>query len=307
MNIRVNQDILVIILSVFVIIAGANYIVNNVGQLTNQKHASGERISVSEKVRHRPLTTALEDDLGMTPEEFFSVSITDRKLEGPVYPGAQLSSTVDDGKAAACTLGFLAKDQAGPLALLSDHCTDKVVMDPSTIQVAASNGFATNLGVTVWSSRRTADKEFDLQAVAADKTESTDNIFVIDSSSPETAENQSRSTVKLSKVETPVVGTPTCSYGRTTGWRCGEVNAVNDHKFSTDYCSRFGDSGGPVITGDGLLGITSSTLVIGDNDEFLLCEDGYRNRSGEFNTYSMSTRLDNAVEKMREEGTEIEF
>ncbi|MFG2512481.1 S1 family peptidase [Streptomyces sp. NPDC048584] len=63
----------------------------------------------------------------------------------------------------------------------------------------------------------------------------------------------------------PVVGQPICHVGRTTGYRCGTVQAVNvtvNHGdgvvhglFRSTICSEPGDAGGPAFSGGTALGI----------------------------------------------------
>ena len=63
----------------------------------------------------------------------------------------------------------------------------------------------------------------------------------------------------------PVVGQPICHVGRTTGYRCGTVQAVNltvnygdgivHGLFRSTICSEPGDAGGPAFSGGTALGI----------------------------------------------------
>lgn len=47
-----------------------------------------------------------------------------------------------------------------------------------------------------------------------------------------------------------------CSYGATTGWRCGIVTRVKAYGFASTLNSRHGDSGGIVVSGDKVVGIS---------------------------------------------------
>ncbi|MFK0118127.1 S1 family peptidase [Streptomyces sp. NPDC090994] len=63
----------------------------------------------------------------------------------------------------------------------------------------------------------------------------------------------------------PAVGQPVCHVGRTTGYRCGTVQAVNmtvdygggavSGLFRSNVCSEAGDAGGPAFSGGTALGI----------------------------------------------------
>ncbi|MFD6353694.1 Ig-like domain repeat protein [Nocardia tengchongensis] len=69
----------------------------------------------------------------------------------------------------------------------------------------------------------------------------------------------------------PVVGAPACKSGRTTGYTCGKVTAIDQYEFGAggvwmsdaikfDACGRPGDSGSAIVTGTKALGITSMVL-----------------------------------------------
>ena len=105
---------------------------------------------------------------------------------------------------------------------------------------------------------------------------------------------------KVDRVSTAIVGAPICKSGRTTGWTCGNVDAVGvflvggiqnpadvaDQRAvrgfgSTTMKSDHGDSGGPVISANSAVGITSAGTEDGswsytaDLETALAATDGY--------------------------------
>ena len=70
-----------------------------------------------------------------------------------------------------------------------------------------------------------------------------------------------------------VVGAPICRSGSTTGWRCGEIMAVDAQAMVSGHsvnaiiasvCSRGGDSGGAAVSGTTAVGITSGGTGSGE-------------------------------------------
>ncbi|MBL1073345.1 peptidase S1 [Nocardia sp. 2] len=53
----------------------------------------------------------------------------------------------------------------------------------------------------------------------------------------------------------PRVGDIACKNGRTTGYTCGPVWETNETFFRSQVCANHGDSGGPVLLGDRLIGM----------------------------------------------------
>ncbi len=82
----------------------------------------------------------------------------------------------------------------------------------------------------------------------------------------------------ITGVATPVVGAPVCKSGSRTGFSCGVVNAVDQtvqvgdrdltQAFSVNICALPGDSGGPIVTGNQALGISSASSVA----DYPICE-----------------------------------
>ncbi|ADG97108.1 conserved hypothetical protein [Segniliparus rotundus DSM 44985] len=64
----------------------------------------------------------------------------------------------------------------------------------------------------------------------------------------------------------PEVGDKVCKVGRTTGLTCGEVTEVKDWAHAATFCTKEGDSGGPVFLGDRIVGlVTTSVTIVGSN------------------------------------------
>ncbi|WP_225726015.1 MULTISPECIES: S1 family peptidase [unclassified Nocardia] len=84
--------------------------------------------------------------------------------------------------------------------------------------------------------------------------------------------------IALGGVAVPVVGAPVCKSGARTGFSCGVINAVDQtvqigdrqqtQSFSANICALPGDSGGPVVTGNLALGISSASSVA----DYPICE-----------------------------------
>ena len=55
----------------------------------------------------------------------------------------------------------------------------------------------------------------------------------------------------------PEVGMRVCATGKTSAWRCGVIIDVHGDSFTTNFESRPGDSGGAIIAGNKLVGITT--------------------------------------------------
>lgn len=73
----------------------------------------------------------------------------------------------------------------------------------------------------------------------------------------------------------PRVGDTVCKNGRTTGYTCGLVWESNPEYFRSQVCANHGDSGGPVLIGDRLVGmvVAATNFTAGPiNIELPLCK-----------------------------------
>lgn len=69
---------------------------------------------------------------------------------------------------------------------------------------------------------------------------------------------------QISRVESPTIGKRVCSYGNTSGWRCGVINRVEDNYFVTSMGANPGDSGGGAYADGVVLGMLSATTKTSD-------------------------------------------
>lgn len=156
----------------------------------------------------------------------------------------------------SCTAGFAARRPDGAQSgfLSADHCgaTQSVFSQP--VRTGSSVG-----GVRTWrSDRRYADIAF--YRVTASHTRDT-NIWA-----------RNHATRNVTSRGRAVVGGSVCSMGHSSGWRCGQVRSVN-HRPTSNIClgmtcnpsfvriqvqSRQGDSGGPWVSGNTGIAITTS-------------------------------------------------
>lgn len=73
----------------------------------------------------------------------------------------------------------------------------------------------------------------------------------------------------------PRQGEVVCSYGVTSGYRCGKVLGSDESLVYTDFCSRGGDSGGPVFSARGMIGVLSVSIGPAGSDR-MACYNGRR-------------------------------
>ena len=69
---------------------------------------------------------------------------------------------------------------------------------------------------------------------------------------------------QIDRVETPTIGRRVCSYGNTSGWRCGVINRVEDNYFVASMGASAGDSGGGAYADGAVLGMLSATTTTSD-------------------------------------------
>lgn len=139
-----------------------------------------------------------------------------------------------------CTKGFAVTDGAKTYTVTAGHCS---VRSKTTPEVTPT---VENYGTFVDSLVRT-DGENDWAMFEDDTVANYAGMGMMGS------EGQ----MPLNGVVAPHVGMNVCSYGFTTGWRCGTVTGVADESFTTNFVSRTGDSGGVIIAGNKVVGITA--------------------------------------------------
>lgn len=155
-----------------------------------------------------------------------------------------------DGTSSRCTAAFTADDTEGNhVAVTSGHCI-KTLGD-----YVYRHGAPTS---TVMSS----DKSYRASATSTVdygtfQTAMTNN--VAPHTTIEADDNTLSSTFRITSVEAPLRGMPVCSYGSTSGWRCGIITRVEETFFVVaGLLTDNGDSGGGAYYGNSVVGITSA-------------------------------------------------
>lgn len=171
----------------------------------------------------------------------------------------------------SCSFGFPAVDAEGdPLVLSAGHCDPNPSAaggsDAARVYALDSGGDPAYQIGAFWRSGVGApagNLDYSVIALAPDAA---------DMALGEPAvRGQGGEAVPITGVATPVVGTPACGSGATTGYSCGKVTTT-DHTvisydggiislqvFGYDGCTDNGDSGGAVVTGTQALGIINGS------------------------------------------------
>lgn len=156
-----------------------------------------------------------------------------------------------------CTKGFAVTDGAKNYTVTAGHCSVRSETTPEVTPVVEDyDAFVDSLVRT--------DGENDWAMFEDDDVANYAGLGMMGS------EGQ----MPLTGVVAPRVGMNVCSYGDTTGWRCGTVIEVTDKSFKTNFVSRKGDSGGVIIAGNKVVGITAK--VKKDDDGNVLYSRGTR-------------------------------
>lgn len=162
----------------------------------------------------------------------------------PIMGGLQITST-----GWACTTGFVARDtETGmPVLLTAGHC----LVGSGLSAVWSQNGAAVG--------RATAEafdpgSNADAGEIEVAQSEAGDEIYGVNNT-------DIRRVTGWAPNSSQTVGSKVCRSGGTSGWRCGsivvaDVDAKLDgklihHTWWTDFPSAAGDSGSPVLDGDG--------------------------------------------------------
>lgn len=156
-----------------------------------------------------------------------------------------------DGTSSRCTAAFTAKDQGGnPLAVTSGHC------------IKTLGDYVYRHGAPI-STVMSTDKRYHASATSTVdygtfQTSMTNNVAT--QTTVEEDDNSFSSTFRITSVEAPQRGMPVCSYGSTSGWRCGIITRVEETFFVVaGMLTDKGDSGGGAYYGDSVVGITSAS------------------------------------------------
>lgn len=190
---------------------------------------------------HRSLRTALADDVGLTPQEFWGDALVVNPNPAPygMYSGSVLLAEGSPSFAGArCTAGFSVEAAGKPMLWTAAHCipdgADEVGVLSGSARVALDSA-----------TRAQRSKVADAALLPAVKGTPVVNEFPLDSAD---VVSQSGPRGRIVSI-TPEVseGQVLCSYGQTSGFRCGKVVGSQGPTADVDFCSLQGDSGGPVF------------------------------------------------------------
>ena len=208
--------------------------------------------------------------------------------------------------AGACSIGFNGYDSKGTPAVISaGHCNDDGNGKQATLSVPTEDPAAGGPGFVAGEDLGTFGfSQFGGAGHSPINLETGENfgtdIAVIDDINSDlnllaevtewtNAEDLTETTTKVTGVGDPVVGAPVCKSGRTTGWTCGTVTAIdgiftvqghdypgdpNDIRgvwgFASTTPGAPGDSGGSLISGTTAVGLVSAGGADENGDEVLL-------------------------------------
>lgn len=183
------------------------------------------------------------------------------------------------GGSLRCSIGAAGTDSSrAPVLLTAGHCRVSSTTDVYRHLAVASPGFQlrgsqTSIGTAVPGSF-VAGGGVDAGLIR-DTSVTVTGVDEVETYSGGQGPSRATSIVVRDVVE-PVVGAPVCKSGATSGWTCGRILAVNESVtvsgdgasylvdgVITDACILLGDSGGPAMVGDALLGINSATAFGG--------------------------------------------
>lgn len=283
-----------------------------VGTLASDIPTGDAAATLSTPVQKITLAEALQRDLGMTVEEFWGENF----VPEPDYRDvtASFASTLNSGwdtytsgvpmrvsspaGGGACTAGFRIMLGAESALMTAKHCLPPVSNENQphpTMEIQPSE----KVRSVLWSTKESFPLPNVDGAVIPFEFESNaqmSNRFYSDHKGP-TPTGVRSSYGELTRLALPVAGEAVCSYGMTSGFRCGRVRPGTQPGsafFDTDYCSRPGDSGGPVFTGNGILGVTS-VMYYTEGTDRMVCPNGRRNSrvsgSGTVSAYAIITHM----------------
>lgn len=181
--------------------------------------------------------------------------------------GTAWNYTTSSGGGALCSLGFNGFDDSGArVVATAGHCAEDALSSTTPSVARRVNQTAVNVAGTRGSNigpLRNGSIEFgggqDLALIDVTNTALT--------AQPQVSTWDGK-TVPIRGTVAATVGAPICKSGRTTGWTCGTVLAVNYQQgivggqtvnsVATDMCMYRGDSGGAALIGQYAAGINSS-------------------------------------------------
>ncbi|THU03972.1 S1 family peptidase [Lampropedia puyangensis] len=180
---------------------------------------------------------------------YFTIQDGDYHLYGEIYGGTKIvSSKKGNLTVYRCTAGFNASIDIYPVVLTAGHCANVPGLDEVfffDIEGNASGSFKGDL-IGGYFENKTSNG---IDAVLFGNA----NFLHVQFPKIYT------SYVTLANVKAPVkssLGTSVCSFGRVTGWRCGNITGVDRQILTNNtwytmntarFCGAVGDSGGPVV------------------------------------------------------------
>lgn len=225
--------------------------------LTDHQPIPGDR---DLKPRQGGLRQALVEDLGTTIDDFAATRRANITDSVNVQPGSQLEFT-DGPIVTFCSAGAWVKVYDQPMLFTAGHCHPT-----GTIDVVGNQNDTRRyvLGKNVSS---VLDDDHDVLAMSSRAGKNSVTItggraldLIVDTAKPE-------------------AGKPVCALGRTTGWRCGILLSAG-RSLTATFCSDSGDSGGPIIQGNRIIGFVTRSAESGDEP---VCKDPARSQ-GTYNT-----------------------
>lgn len=186
---------------------------------------AGEAVAQGiQELPHRSLATAMHNDLnsGQTPDRATLQANSSKILVSQ-----------ENGDVTRCTGGFVVEYENRPHLVTAGHCAESI---DATVQGASFSRIVRDKDV------RPLPRDYGLIPTSVEEN------VVATGDGP-------RDKMEITGVAKPKVGMEVCSYGATTGWRCGVVTRVNEHGFASTLNSRHGDSGGIVVSGNKVVGI----------------------------------------------------
>jgi streptogrisin C len=185
----------------------------------------------------------------------FAVEAEQPSLRATVKGGLGYLRDPGDGYLYACSIGFNVSKGTTPGYVSAGHCGD--AGEPSYFEGASGTGPQWNLGPQVGTFQASnfpnpgqTGNDWSWIAISSGHTQSA------------TVYGWGKGDVTVKGSTAGGVGTAICRSGRTSGWRCGTVEALNQtvsyssgetilNLTRTTACSEGGDSGGSFITGPG--------------------------------------------------------
>ena len=246
---------------------------------------------------------ALKNDLGLTPAQFWGDNYTPEGV--PVVLPASQGGAKPYGAGAAlvynsrlCTSGFKATIDGSPYLVTAKHCYPDFGRSGKIMEI---QNFPNQAATVNSAGGALGEADDDTLAV---RFEFPNNAGMVNDFYTQTAQVGKRAAAggfgTVRKISQPTVGKKVCSYGQVSGWRCGQVVSYDttSGEVFLDFCTRHGDSGGPVVAEDGAVGVVSVGYFNVGTDT-VTCSNGRRS-PGKAGTGAVSP--DGLVKRLQDAG-----